>query len=196
MTLSTTYQGKIDSAPVSILSEGDIISLYFKEPKEFAGIVVSTGLRSLSERFAVRLTASLCAKGPPKACGGKASVAAGGKRRLGDATARVLVCGKMEDGDGIGNLMSDSGLFFQHPTSDEADHDMSYFNPHILLRPGAEMPKIGGLSISASDRAATTGGKLDEVSKGRVWKIFDQNNAIANVANITPSQSLRAKLQE
>jgi len=110
--------------------------------------------------------------------------------------ARILVYGKMEDREGIGNLMFDSGLFFQYPTADEADDGVPYFNPHLLLRPGAEMPKIGGLSISASNRETAAGEKLDEVSKGRIWKIFDQANDFANVTNIATSQRLMTKLQE
>ncbi|RYP15859.1 hypothetical protein DL765_005473 [Monosporascus sp. GIB2] len=72
----------------------------------------------------------------------------------------------MEDKGDIANPLSDAGLFFQHPALDEYDPGVPYFNPHLLLRPGAEMPKIERLSISDSQRASTKGGLLDEVNQG------------------------------
>ena len=116
--------------------------------------------------------------------------------RLDDVIARVVVFGKMEDRDGIGNLLSDSHHFFQHPMAGEVDTDVPYFNPHLLLRPGAQMPKIEGLSISESNAGTTAVSQLDEVNRGKIWMIFDKANCIADDAGVKPSGGLKSTLRE
>ena len=118
------------------------------------------------------------------------------KWRLEDAIARIVVYGRMEDKDDIANILSDAGLFFQQPTLDEYDSEVPYFNPHLLLRPGAEMPKIEELSISDSQRAAAKGGLLDEVNQGRIWRIFDLASGVGTSALRTASPRLTSMLRE
>ena len=198
--LSTTDNRKIADCPITIRSEGDILSLCFEDSGHFAGIIDSRALKKLLDRYAVRLTAMLlCSKQShngketkvPKRKGATAS-----KWRLADVTARVVVYGKMEDKDDIANFLSDAGLFFQHPTADEYDPEVPYFNPHFLLRPGAEMPKLEGLSISDSQSASGRGGLLDEVSQGKIWRIFDSASGARTLASVTASQRLNSTLRE
>ncbi|KEZ43834.1 hypothetical protein SAPIO_CDS3994 [Scedosporium apiospermum] len=198
--LSTTDNRKIADCPITIRSEGDILSLCFEDSGHFAGIIDSRALKKLLDRYAVRLTAMLLCSKPshngketkvPKRKGATAS-----KWRLADVTARVVVYGKMEDKDDIANLLSDAGLFFQHLTADEYDPEVPYFNPHFLLRPGAEMPKIEGLSISDSQSASGRGGLLDEVSQGKIWRIFDGASGAGTLASVTASPRLNSTLRE
>lgn len=191
--LSTTYQGKIDCLPVLLSRDGDIISLRFEEHKQFAGIIVSKDLQRLLKEFAVHLTATLTVK-QSQTVKGKNKDTSGPKLRRDNALARILIYGQAEDRNGVGDLMSESGLFFQHPTAEEADTSVPYFNPHLLLRPGAEMPRIEGLSISASESVVEASGKLDEVGKGLIWKIFDQANGFSGVTKVTESRRLKSKL--
>lgn len=103
----------------------------------------------------------------------------------------------MEHKDDIADLLSDEGLFFQHPTPEEYDPVVPYFNPHFLLRPGAEMPRIEDLSVSGCSRpAAGKSALLDEVDKGRIWKIFDLANGVGALASVAASGRLKSTLRE
>jgi hypothetical protein len=198
--LSTTDHRETAGCPITIRSEGGILSFCFEDSGDFAGIIDPRGLKKLLDRYAVKLTAMLlCSKQSydgkqtkgPKRRGAPAS-----KWRLADVRARVVVYGKMEDKDDIADLLSDAGLFFQHPTADEYDPEVPYFNPHFLIRPGAEMPKIEGLSISDSQSAPSRGGLLNEVSQGKIWKIFDGAGGAGTSASVTASQRLNSTLRE
>ncbi|RYP62494.1 hypothetical protein DL769_007273 [Monosporascus sp. CRB-8-3] len=198
-SVSTTDHRKVADCPVTIRSDGKVLSLCFADSGCFAGIIASRGLKKLLDRHTVRVTAALCCKQPHDDKKTKISKKSGGsasKWRLEDAIARVVVYGRMEDKDDIANLLSDAGLFFQHPTLDEYDPGVPYFNPHLLLRPGAEMPKIEGLSISGSQRAATKGGLLDEVNQGRIWRIFDLASGAGTSAVAAASSRLRSTLRK
>lgn len=172
------------------------MSLYFEGSNTFAGIIVSKGLQDLLDRFTVKLTTTLSAKGQPEAKRTKKSRGKAQGRTLDDAVARIVVYGKMEDKDPIRKLMADSRLFFQHPRAGEAEADVPYFNPHILLRPGAQMPKIEGLPVPDSNTKARPVDQLDEVGKARVWRIFDLANGVEDVTCVKPSRRLRSTLRE
>jgi hypothetical protein len=198
-SLSTTDHRETADCPVTIRSDGDVLSLCFEDSGHFAGIIVSGALKKLLDRYAVRLTAILCSKQSHNGKKTKMSKNSGtpaSKWRLEDATARVVVYGKMEDKDNIANLLSDGELFFQHPTADEYDPEVPYFNPHFLLRPGAEMPKIEGLSISDSQSAPGRGGLLDEVNQGKIWRIFDLASGAGTSASVAASPRLKSSLLE
>ena len=125
----------------------------------------------------------------------KSSGTSGAAWKVEHATARVVVYGKMDNKDVIADLLSDEGLFFQHPTAEEYDPRIPYFNPHFLLRPGAEMPKIEELSVS--DTSSATGKSLlDEVNHSKIWGIFDLANGPGASAFVTASRRLKSELQE
>ncbi|RYP73408.1 hypothetical protein DL770_007777 [Monosporascus sp. CRB-9-2] len=198
-SVSTTDHREVADCPVTIHSDGEVLSLCFSDSGRFAGIIASRGLKKLLERHKVRVTAALCCEQPhkdKKTKISKKSDDSASKWRLQDAIARVVVYGRMEDKDDIANLLSDAGLFFQHPALDEHDPGVPYFNPHLLLRPGAEMPKIEGLSISDSQRAATKGGLLNEVNQGRIWRIFELANGAGTSAVVASSPRLRSTLRK
>ncbi|RYP70475.1 hypothetical protein DL771_005412 [Monosporascus sp. 5C6A] len=198
-SLSTSDHQEVVDCPVTIRSDGEVLSLCFADSDRFAGIITSRGLKKLLDRHTVRLTAALCCEQPPghkKMRISKKSRDSASKWRLEDAVARVVVYGRMEDKDDIANLLSDAGLFFQQPALDEYDPGVPYFNPHLLLRPGAEMPKIEGLSISDPQRAATNGGLLDEVNQGRIWRIFDLASGAGTSVVAAASPRLRSTLRK
>ncbi|RYP01741.1 hypothetical protein DL764_006103 [Monosporascus ibericus] len=198
-SVSTTDHREVADCPVTIRSDGEVLSVCFADSGRFAGIIASRGLKKLLDRHTVRVTAALCCEQPYDGKKTKISKKSGGsasKWRLEDAIARVVVYGRMEDKDDIANLLSDAGLFFQHPALDEYDSGVPYFNPHLLLRPGAEMPKVEELSISDSRRAATKGVLLDEVNQGRIWRIFDLASGAGTSAAAAASPRLRSTLRK
>lgn len=198
--ISTTDHRETAGCPITIRSEGGILSFCFEDSGDFAGIIDSRALKKLLDSHAVRLTAMLLRS--KQSQNGKQTkmlkriAASASKWRSADVTARIVVYGRMEDKDDIANLLSDAGLFFQHPTADEYDPEVPYFNPHFLLRPGAEMPKIEGLSISGAQSASGRDGLLDEVSQGKIWRIFDDASGAGALASVTASPRLNSTLRE
>jgi hypothetical protein len=175
-----------------------MFGLYFEESNNFAGIIISKGLRNLQSKFSVRLTATLCHKrrkdGEEGALKTKMSGAATRKTKNDGVTARVVVHGKIDDKDEIADTLSDCGVYFQQPTASEIDPDVPYFNPHLLLRPGAQMPRIEALSISDDSTAAA--GAMDEVNQGKIWRMFNQAGGCENVGDVEPSPRLKSVLKE
>ena len=107
----------------------------------------------------------------------------------------MVVYGLMANKDAVGKHLSRAQLYLQHPRLVEYDQSTEYFNPHLLLRPGARMPKIEDLCVDAEE--STPGPTaLDEVKKGRIWGIMDQANGGPVVPEIVPSRRLKSALKE
>jgi hypothetical protein len=93
-------------------------------------------------------------------------------------------------------LLSDAGLFLQQPSAAECIGDIEYCNPHYLVRPGSQMPKLDELSISLDMQNTAMSETLDEASKNRFMRIFDFANDTNISSRITPSPRLRSTLME
>lgn len=105
----------------------------------------------------------------------------------------------MEEKDAVANMLSSAGLFFQHPSMEEYEPDVPYFNPHMLLRPGAEMPDIESLSISRAQDADTTvlgSSVLEEAGMAQIWRVFDTANEATNIGDVNTSGRLNSSLRE
>lgn len=199
VSLPTTDHRDIADSSVTFHPNGGILCLSFEDSGEFAGIIDSSALRNILDRHATRLVATLRLEPfheKERGKKSKSSATSDAKWRVKNATVRITVYGRMEDKDAIADLLSDEALFFQHPTSEECDPGMPYFNPHFLLRPGAEMPKIEELSISESRSASEKSVVLDEVNQGRIWRIFDLANSVGASTSVAASRRLKSELRE
>lgn len=58
----------------------------------------------------------------------------------------------MKDTAKIGVILSDDGLYLQHPSPAQYGLELEYHNPHYLVRPGSEMPKLEELSLFSAQR--------------------------------------------
>jgi hypothetical protein len=114
----------------------------------------------------------------------------------GEGLARIVVYGFMSEKNAVGKHLSNSDLFLQHPLQSEFEQSVQYFNPHFLLRPGAKMPNIEALHISGEEAASQGPTVLDEVSKGRIWRIFDLASGSEQVPEVKPSLRLKSTLRE
>ncbi|KAK2017313.1 hypothetical protein LZ32DRAFT_23401 [Colletotrichum eremochloae] len=88
-----------------------------------------------------------------------------------------------------------SVLWSTHPTANECDMDVEYFNPHFLVRPGSHMPRLAELEISSNNANTASSGTIDEKSKNRLMQIFDSAYDDGIMSTTAPSPRLRASLK-
>ena len=109
---------------------------------------------------------------------------------------RIVVHGDWDDKEILGRLLSNAGSFLKHPCVTEVIPGTRYDNPHYLLRPGAEMPRLKHLHLDIADDSPTQTEPGDEISKSRFLRIFDTAEADGNdvIVNASPSPRLRSSL--
>ncbi|KAI1079678.1 SNF2 family N-terminal domain-containing protein [Whalleya microplaca] len=180
-------------APVNVKPFGGNIKLNFQDSNKYAGILVLPVLCRLLDDFTVRLEATLISEShqKPKSKKQKAVVSK-------ECSIRIIVYGMKGDKHNIGNLLSDAGLCFQHPSALECDEHVEYCNPHYLLRPGSQMPALENLSLTAENPRSPQSDKLDEANMARLLRIFDSAGADESEASVTvdPSPRLSSTLME
>lgn len=100
------------------------------------------------------------------------------------------------DKETAGRLLSDAGIFLQHPSAAEMIPEVRYDNPHYLVRPGTEMPILEQLHLD--DITDNTENKLlNETRKGCFIQILETAKAdgeSVKAINATPSPRLRSPL--
>lgn len=120
--------------------------------------------------FEAKLTPSQPGKTGPRAARFKIQ---DGLRVSSECHIRITIYCKMNDVVKIGNILSDDGLFLQHPSARECGTQFKYHNPHYFVPPGSTMPRLEDLSLFSDDKTEEKPESLDEVSKARIVSIFD-----------------------
>ncbi|RMJ16006.1 hypothetical protein CDV36_004313 [Fusarium kuroshium] len=176
---------------------GTLVKLYTLDSSKYAGIVPEPALLTLLAMPSVKINASMIAPEPHSSKGkGKRTDSSMEQPSL-ELTLRIIVYGAMRDRTNIGNLLSSAGLYFQQPSPRDAqqlDLDAEYFNPHYLVRPGCQMPRLEDLAITSDDSTPTA--CLDEAAKGQLMGIFDLAGDLAIKPTTRPSPRLRSKLKQ
>lgn len=193
-----TSASEPDGPSLVVRASGNVISLY-EETDKFVGVFICDGLSSLFGQFSVHTTATFAPEKPKEGnClkGSKASKAQAQESHIAGRLTRVVIYGLFADKDLIGKHLSEAELYLQHPTLDEYDQSVEYFNPHLLLRPGAKMPRIEELSLQTEGEMSPPPTILDEVSKGRIWRVFDLASGGEVIPEVTSSPRLKATLKE
>jgi hypothetical protein len=143
------------------------VKIRIKSSGMYAGLIRLPAIRELLGDSAVRLSATLIES---------TSISSEPSRKKGatlwhSSTARIVLAGPQPDRFRVGKLLSDSHLFLQHPFVGECG-ELEYCNPHYLVRPGASMPKLQG--VTGFGCASTKPlGSLTELNKSRILRIFD-----------------------
>ncbi|KAF4973162.1 hypothetical protein FSARC_506 [Fusarium sarcochroum] len=192
---------KLGDAALDVRVSENVVKLYGDDDK-LVGLFISDGLTSLSRQFSVHMTATLVAEtsqdGNP-AQKGKRSNTQTRNQPIDERPARIVIYGLSIDKDLIGRHLSAAELHLQHPTPEEYDPSVGYYNPHLLLHPGAKMPRIQDLSLQNEDETGhgrTGSAALDEVSQGKIWRIFDLASGQEVRPQVTSSPRLKSTLQE
>ncbi|KAM5381181.1 hypothetical protein ACJZ2D_003097 [Fusarium nematophilum] len=193
-----TYVPKLDDPSLVVRASGNVISFY-RHTDKFVGVFISDGLGSLLGQFSVHMTATLAVETAREVTcvkRGKASKAQTQEPPIPEGLTRIVIYGLFEDRGLIGKHLSEASLYLQHPTLDEYDQTVDYFNPHLLLRPGAKMPRIQDLSLQAEEEMSPSPAVLDEVHQGKIWRIFDSASGREVMPKVTTSPRLKTPLEE
>ena len=194
MSSFTGSQG-MKVVPVDIRPFGDILKLYFQDSTKYAGLLTLPVLSKLLDEFSVKFTATLVASQPrPSQASHRGKMKNLGSTQ--ECSVRIIVYGLKCEKSAVGNLLSDASLFLQQPSAAECIREVEYCNPHYLVRPGYQMPKLDELSISSDVQNAAMLETLDEASKNRFMRIFDFANDTNIPSQVIPSPRLRSTLKE
>lgn len=196
-TAMSTFTGssEIKQAPVSIAVYGDMLEMSFQDSNKYAGLINSSVLRTLVNDWSIQFNAVLIAPHYKKdSVSKKPKVHKTSSSE--ECSVRIIVYGLASERSAVGDLLSDDGLYLQHPSISEYDRNVEYINPHYLLRPGAQMPNLEQLSINSDSGAEKLSESLDEANKTRFIRIFDLANEVGGPLTIQPSHRLRSTLQE
>lgn len=113
-----------------------------------------------------------------------------------ESIIRIILHGLQDDKEVVGGILSDAGIFLQHPFAAEVIPGTRYDNPHYLARPGAGMPKLShfchhGMNDKPEIQLA------DETGKSRFMRIFEAaeaNGGSVTVTGMAASPRLRSPL--
>ena len=192
---SFTGSSEMKQAPVSIAAYGDMLKLSFQDSNKYAGLINSSALRVLLTDWSIQFNAVLIATHCKQdSVSKKTKVHKPTLSR--DCPVRIIVYGLASERFAVGNLLSDDGLYLQHPSISEYDRNVEYLNPHYLLRPGAQMPNLEHLSINPDSGVEKPSESLDEVNKSRFIRIFDLAHEVGGPLTVQPSHRLRSTPQE
>ncbi|KAK4215195.1 hypothetical protein QBC37DRAFT_282203 [Rhypophila decipiens] len=198
--LSSAQQQTEDSDTSLVVSPcGSILKLSFKNTGKYAGIINSEPLARLLLGFPVQITATMHRPIKPAAKPGsrKVETKSAMSKSNSERPVRLVVCGLMAEKDAVRDLMSENELFFQHPLPVEVTSSilgLRYFNPHLLVRPGSQMPDLASLSLTASSDVSPAD-VLDDVSKARLMRVFDLASDPTAAVEVKPSPRLKPALK-
>ncbi|KAK5987845.1 SMARCA3-like protein-like protein [Cladobotryum mycophilum] len=190
-TATSTFKALagVKQVPVTLEAGNTILKLSFKDTGKYAGIIKNDTLARILREFTVKLDAKLVAPTAEKKTSSKKSF-----NLPQDCAVRIIVYGLAADLSTIGSIVGDSGFYFQHPLSSEYDGNMQYRNPHYLLRPGSQMPILEEVTGRGDDKKMESD-LLDESSKGRFMRLFDEAGDGIIETDIEPSGRLRSMLK-
>lgn len=194
LTSSFALENGAHSVPVNLKPFGGIFMLQSQNSGAHVGILNNSGLANALRQLRLKLDATVLISeikdmrepGKPKM---KKSAPAKAAR---EHSIRIILYGLRDDKVAIGGLLSDAGFFLQHPYAAEIIPEVQYDNPHYLLRPGAEMPKLEHLHLDIVDDSSAQTEPGNEISKSRFLQIFETAEADGGtVTAMKTSQSPR-----
>ncbi|KAL4877425.1 SNF2 family N-terminal domain-containing protein [Aspergillus karnatakaensis] len=198
---TSSFEGEngSNSARVQVKPFGNVLQLSFADTEKYAGIVCEPGLVTLLAKYTVRLVATLFAGN----CKPKAKPKKGVKTEsslIDEHTVRIVVYGLLADMEHVSACLSEAKLFLQHPSTVEYTSEISYYNPHYLVRPGGVMPRLEDLDLSDESEKGHSKcpDSLSGSDKSRFMRIFDSANrtAAGTAQEATSSPRLATPLKE
>lgn len=190
-TTSSSTISRSGTTTVGIKPFGNVLKLNFQDTGKYAGILKLPVLCKLLDGHNIKLTGALVASPSPKMSGKKKE-----QPWPTGCCVRITVYGLKKDKLAVGNLLSDAGLFLQHPSVEECGTDLEYCNPHYLVRPGSHMPDLDQLSISADAPTTTFSEVLSESNRNRFMKLFDLANDVSISLQVQTSGRLSSTLKD
>ncbi|KAK8112928.1 hypothetical protein PG984_013454 [Apiospora sp. TS-2023a] len=196
VTISTHIPEAKTAIDIDLQQCGNFSKMYSKETKEYIGILTLPGLETVARWPTVELKGSITQSAmDTKSTNPKGTATAKvlqEAKKLKSFDCRILVHGSRAEGKDVGLALSDASLYLQHPYAEEVDDSLTYWNPHILVRPNGSMPKLEDLSLSPSSTNLEQ--SLGDVDRCRILRIFDSaNDHTAMPVSYELSPRLRSK---
>lgn len=199
LTSSFALENGVHSVPVNLKPFGGIFMLQSQNSGAHVGILNNSGLVNALRQLHLKLDATvriseikdIRESGKSKMKKSAPAIAAR------DYSIRIILYGLRDDKVAIGGLLSDAGFFLQHPYATEIIPEIQYDNPHYLLRPGAEMPKLEHLHLDIVDDSSAQTEPGNEIRKSRFLQIFETAEADGETVTAlatSPSPRLRSPL--
>lgn len=198
-TSSFSQKNTAHSVPVNLKPFGGTLMVYEQDSDAYAGILNNCQLANALRQIHLKLDATLFIS-EEKDLGGinkpkmKKNAPVKAAREY---SIRIVIYGLGSNKEAVGDLFSDAGCFLQQPYATEVIPGVPYDNPHYLVRPGAEMPKLENLSLDTVDDNPTHTEIRGEMSKGHFLRIIESAEAdggAVTVVNTSLSPRLRTKL--
>ncbi|RYP91270.1 hypothetical protein DL770_002588 [Monosporascus sp. CRB-9-2] len=183
------------SAPLTMKRFGEAFMLHLMDSRKYVGILMEPALIRVIKDYTVQLEAMLVVSGPPLPQG-KARLKSKLPQIKPIHSVRIVVTGLKHEKSAVGNILSEAGLFLQHPSANEYDGQLEYCNPHYLLRPGGAMPDLQHFALDNPPGEAHQLRPLNETHKSRYMKIFDSVDAKDVPMNAQASPRLKSVLME
>ncbi|KAG2026680.1 hypothetical protein GB937_001466 [Aspergillus fischeri] len=186
-TAASTFKGEggKNSARVNIEPFGDVLKLSFRDSGKYAGLVSMAVLVTLLEQHTIKLAGTLFAANDPKDANSRPG-----------AVIRIILYGREDEKEAVGACLSEASVYLQHPRDTEYDHRMPYVNPHFLVRPGSEMPKLEDLVLSDDEEHPQSSEMLTMEQKSEIMRIFDSTNIVNGPYQARSSSRLASTLKE
>jgi hypothetical protein len=189
LTSSFAPENGAHSVPVNLKPFGGVFMLQSQNSGTHVGILNNYGLVNALQQLRLKLDATVLISetkdmresGKPKV---KRSAPAKAAREY---SIRIILYGLRDGKVAVGGLLSDAGFFLQHPYAAEIIPEVQYDNPHYLLRPGVEMPKLENLHLDIVDDSSAQTEPGNEISKSRFLQIFE--TAEADGGTVTPMKT-------
>ncbi|KAI0442380.1 hypothetical protein F4803DRAFT_519320 [Xylaria telfairii] len=152
---------------VTLSAPGPIFKMYYGDSGKYVGLVVMSALNELLVSYRVKLKAFLSQVKPeePLVIGKRGQSS---RNEQPEYSLRIVIFGSGVDKTAVGDFLSSSELYLQHPSGVECDLSVNYFNPHYLVRAGGEMPRIEELSLTEDVEEETCKTVQDDVAKNRL----------------------------
>lgn len=186
-TAASTFKGEGGKSSVRVNIEplGDVLKLSFRDSGKYAGIVSMAVLVTLLEQHTVKLAGTLFAPNDPNDTNSRP-----------DTVIRMVLYGRGDEKGAVGACLSEAGVYLQHPRVTDYDHRMPYVNPHFLVRPGSEMPKLEDLVLSDDEEHPRSSESLTKDEKSEIMRIFDFANTVNGPCQARSSPRLASTLKK
>ncbi|KAH6717629.1 SNF2 family N-terminal domain-containing protein, partial [Leptodontidium sp. MPI-SDFR-AT-0119] len=198
LTSSSVLENGIHPVAVNLKPFGGILILQNQNSGAHVGILNNYRLVNALRQLRLKMDATVISEIEDMRESGKLKMKKSAPPKTAQkCSIRITLYGLLNDKLVIGDLLSDAGFFLQHPYAAEIIPEVQYDNPHYLLRPGAEMPKLEHLHLDNVDDSPTQTEPGNEISKSRFLQIFETAEAdggTVTAVKTSPSPRLRSPL--
>lgn len=185
--------------PVKLISFGSIFMIECQNSNSHLGILSDARLVSMLDQLPLKLDATLLVSDARVTKGGRKAHMKKytSTKTTRNCSIRIVVYGLRDNEEATGRRLSAAGLFLQHPYATEVIPGVKYHNPHYLVRPGGEMPKLENLQLDDTNddpHNTEAGGEMNKSHFMRIFETAQADGGGTTAADTLASPRLRSRL--